>query len=167
MAKKNKKTKYNPEKYLRHRAEKLALFRWENGKLNHGEFMATGPGTQGENNALMLWATGRRDVWVGQVVACFMDSEGNYYEESIDLPPFGPVNLTKDAEQFDARVEAAITEAKHAGNPKHYIDTATILRLHSDRAERVMNCDDEIKKQALYRANLFNRMEGHATAAPC
>ena len=111
------------------------------------------------NLELLAWAMQQNEVWQTTVVACFIDDANTYYEECIDLPPLGPVVLAEYAGEIEELVQAALTEARKAGNPTHYVDSAMVLRLHTKQSESIRDDDQAIKQQAAERAEyIFDRI---------
>lgn len=104
----------------------------------------------------MDWALNRSTKWIVNVVACFMDAQGDYYEEYLSII-VGPFKLGDNPPEFQEVLESVKALAKDAGNPNHYIDTCIMLCPYTDRLNARIESDAWIKKQAGYRADVIRK----------
>lgn len=170
MAKKKKKLRqkgnYNPNKIIttlnRFQAAKCLLYHWVGHTDNVEDYSSVGPFSDDKTQQILTAALKTPNTWLCTVIACFVTEDGDYYEEMISFPPYGPTILAKNPEDFAALRVAAIAEAKNSGNPKHYVDTTVCLSVFSRRLSDKMNDDNWIREQAGRRATLI--LEHHSKA---
>ena len=146
MKKRNKK--YNPNKIKealdKKRAERSAIFRW--GKDESETVVLIGDDVlKAETQKLRRW-----DV---HVIACFIDSDGDYYERSTVITG----DLVKMADDF-SRYDKEAQELKNKGNINHFIDTVWFAVLHTPRNTARLDDDEWLKSQAEFRFNNLEKM---------
>jgi hypothetical protein len=155
MAKRSPLRRYNPQRAAnlvrRKQAEQCTLYHWTSEK-DYGYFRSTGPFSDTEADSVMTWALNHPLLWCPQIVATFIDTAGDYYEELVTVPPIGPISLAKDAELLDDIIQQAVQEAEGSGNPQHHQDTLILLRLHSMALESRLEDETWLKEQAAQRA---------------
>ena len=168
--KKNSRKKHNPQVYKdrarRHEASRCLLYHWvETSPHKHG-FYSWGPFPDDVHGHLMDWALNRRDTWIVDVVACFMTDSGEYYEEILTIPSYGPIVLADAVADFIPTLDNVIDEARNAGNPKHYVDVVVTLRLHTKRADSLNENDSWLKKQTQFRYETITKTLGKTPRRP-
>ena len=141
---------------IRKQMRRCQLFRWTSQSQ---DFEVHGPYSEDKNHELMTIAMSTNRKWLLVVTAYFIDDDGDYYEEMLTFPPFGPVTFEDDASEILNVIAAAAFEAQDSGPPEHYRDTCVALYTHSDRLERIFEDTDTIKALASQRAQAVHNAE--------
>lgn len=153
-AKRKRTKKYNPTKnqniikdaMMKSKAARCVMYHWESAEYSDPEqqFIPVG-----QMDAL-LWACTRPTEWIVQVIALFIDENGDYYEEIADCLTSPCVLADGDIEEM---IERVADQQKAAGNAKHYFDSVWIARVKTDSLLRKIENDEWVKGQALWRLN--------------
>lgn len=156
---KKKSRRSSPQKRqhrkLRHWASHAFLYRWSSwdGKEEEGGYAAHGALPQAQADEAMRWALEQSECWLVTFIACFVTPDREYYEEQLDIGPLGPVKMGNPPEEIKDIFRQAQAQATAAGNPNHYVDTVTVLTLHTPKMARRFDSDTWLKNQAGRRAN--------------
>ncbi|MGH1372940.1 MAG: hypothetical protein ACRBBW_12945 [Cellvibrionaceae bacterium] len=160
MSKKKRNRKYNPNKgrdlVMKKQAERCVLYHWDSAVYSdpQQQFVMVGPADA------ILWAATRPTCWVVQVVACFFDDDGDYYEDVADLTSSKCILADGDMEES---VEQVAKQLKDGGNARHYFDTVWIARMKTPRLALQIEDAQWNKDQAAWRekqitSDQFNRL---------
>lgn len=164
MAKSKPRKKYNPQqKHLRrtrHRAAQCIAYQWEAEENEAGTtFNCAGPYSDEQCVELIQWAFHRKEHWIFTGIACFVDNDGQYYEEMVTLTTDTAWNLGENIAILKEYKQLAVNGARKEGNPLHYVTATFALSLQSTDLNRRMENDPWLKQQAERRADyvLANR----------
>lgn len=155
---KSPRKKHNPKKaairMMHNHASQCIAYQWETDHPDSDTtFNCYGPFDEDRNIKLIEWALSRAETWLLTAIACFVDPNGEYYEEMVTTAPVGPINMMKNWETLMEYKSLTTRNAVESGNPLHFVTSVFSMSLQSSELDQKMENETWLKRQSALRAD--------------